>query len=108
MICLMQLHLQLHSALTGVSGPLFDRGAWGRTHTLFQLSVPGLRVEDSREGFPLVDWLTLACLLSLSPADSPPSTTLRLCLSGWQMTAGVHLGRFGGSVGGWMVVSSPR
>lgn len=55
-------------------------------------SGPGLRVEDSREGFPLVDWLTLACLLSLSPADSPPSASLCLCLSGWQMTAGVHSG----------------
>lgn len=59
-------------------------------------SGPGLRVEDSREGFPLVDWLTLACLLSLSPADSPPSASLCLCLSGWQMTAGVHSGVCGG------------
>lgn len=37
-----------------------------RTHTLSRLSGPGLRVEDSREGFPLADRLTLACLLSLS------------------------------------------
>lgn len=34
-----------------------------------------------------MDWVTLACL-SLSPADSPLSISLSVCLSGWQMTAG--------------------
>lgn len=95
--------LCLHSGQASVSGPLFDQREGGGAQPSRcpgPPSGPGLRVEDSREGFPLVDWLTLACLLSLSPADSPPSASLCLCLSGWQMTAGVHSGVCGGGGGG--------